>query len=712
MNEHGFVKIAVCSPKVAIGDPSTNAASHWRMLNEMPSPKASFVPASADIVLFPELSITGYTCGDLFKQDVLLKAAERAVADLSQWLTKSSHGLVIVGVPVPVGNQLFNCAIAINCKNGSILGIVPKQNIPTYKEFYESRWFRGGKPHTLDFISFAGQTRIPFGTDILFKYRDAVVGIEICEDLWMPIPPSSALALAGANVLVNLSASPETVGKNEYRSSLVEQQSGRCVAAYAYAAANRSESTDDLVFGGPCMVAENGSMLKQTEFVGCYDNPLGKDEGLILVDVDVQKMQNERRESTSFGEASKALPYHYHEVAFDGCDSDAFDRAINPHPFVPSDPKTLSMRCCEVFGIQCAGLYGRMEKLNWPDVYLGVSGGLDSTLTALAAVRTFATKGLSPKKIHGTTMPGFGTTLRTKDNSITLMQNLGIDWNEFDIRPACVAMFIGMKHDPFGCGWLAKVLADHSAQFEGDQVVLLEKHLAELTPEQIAKGDLKFENVQARVRTLYLMSRGFVLGTGDMSESALGWCTYNGDHMSMYNVNCSIPKTLVKFLVEWVANHEVRKIIEPGSADVLPGSPILERRNLLTRTLMSIASTVISPELLPKGRNGQIAQSTEDLVGPYELHDFFLFHFVRNGFSPDKILWLSGHAKFDKPYTYEFRKATLVGFIKRFFSQQFKRNCVPNGPKVGSVSLSPRGDWRMPSDATASAWLKNLGINL
>lgn len=677
MNMFGFAQIAVCSPVLTVARTGKNLEAIFSMVK-----KAN----SSDIIVFPELAICGYTCGDLFKSSHLLVKCLEELRELATATHQAKIcSLIIVGAPIVVGNQLFNCGVVI--QGGKILGIVPKQNIPNYNEFYESRWFSAANGQEPKFVEINNEP-IPFGIDLLFATSNSshklIVGVEVCEDLWVPVPPSSIQCLAGANVLVNLSASNETVAKHEYRRSLVEQQSGRCLAAYAYASAGPSESTSDLVFGGHCMIAENGHIVAESSRIGQPENPLDLGERLIVYDVDIEKLQNDRRSQTSFRDASNNKNYRY--IPFKDNVSRPtswLSRNVSGTPFVPSDESKLKNRCSEIFGIQCAGLAGRIKQLIRDDVstdvYIGVSGGLDSTLALLVAVKTYKSLGLSLKKIHGITMPGFGTTNLTKSNATKLMSLLGISSHEIDIRQNCIELFKILGIKPFN------IVIDDSTTVESFQ-----EKLNQLTEEQRLVGDLSFENIQARSRTLVLMSQGFVLGTGGLSELALGWCTYNGDHMSMYNVNCSIPKTLVKFMVKYVAEA----LCEEWSNDP-------ELKNCL----MSIYGTTISPELLPSSVNGEITQSTEDIIGPYELHDFFLMNMVRNGFSPKKILYLAGHANFSKPYDNDTILNTLRIFIKRFFSQQFKRNCVPDGPKVGSVSLSPRGDWRMPSDASPKEWM-------
>lgn len=657
-NKYGFVRVAAVSPRVYIGNPEQNAIDARSEINHLDN---------ADIVLFPELSMTGYTCGDLFGQESLTDNALKETVKLAE---RIGEQLVIVGLPFVFESNLYNCAAVLN--DGYIVGIVPKQYLPTYKEFYEKRWFQAGEglPNTTVEI---GDRVVPFGPNILFSYEGVKVGIEICEDVWMPIPPSCYHTIAGANIILNLSASNETVGKSDYRTDLVKNQSGRCVCAYAYASSGPMESTSDLVFGGHSLIAENSHILAESPRVGKGNH----NASVIAADIDYEKLNHERRSSTSFGDSASCVTNHFQlpiKLA-NRSETTPIKRVISKHPFVPSDKKRLRDRCEDIFGIQTMGLVKRLESIRGP-INIGISGGLDSTLALLVAVKACDEFDFDHKRIQGITMPGFGTTKKTKKNAKKLMKGLGITQKEIDIRPMCIQMFNDMgHHNPFGIGKKKHTLTKD----------VLEEGLKNLEP---GAQDLIFENVQARIRTLTLMSHGFVLGTGDLSELALGWCTYNGDHMSMYNVNCSIPKTLVKFLVEYVANND----------------PAFEK---VKDTLLDIVDTEISPELLPPGKDGEIAQSTEDKLGPYELHDFFLSHFIRNGSSPQKILLLACQA-FESDYEPDFIKATLITFLKRFFANQFKRNCVPDGPKVGSVSLSPRGDWRMPSDADVSMWIKEL----
>lgn len=659
MNRFGFVRITSASPKTVVADPEANADEILAVLGQVPD---------SDVVLFPELAVTAYTCADLFGQSALLEAGTRAARRIAEG-TRGRRQLVVIGLPVPVGNSLFNCGVAI--ADGRVLGIVPKQFIPNYREFYESRWFSSGngkEPVTIDF----GGAPVPFGIDLLFRAGAVVVGIEICEDLWMPIPPSSVQSIAGANVLLNLSASNETVGKAAYRTELVVGQSGRCIAAYAYASSGPSESTTDLVFGGHCLIAENGVLLEESGRVG-DGKPIRRGSAWITRDVDIEKLQNDRRSTTSFDDCVKYLSARrIIDFALEP-NMDGLHRRVSGTPFVPREGAELHRRCAEIFGIQCAGLAKRIEQLGpSPTLNIGISGGLDSTLGLLVVVKTCDMLGIDRRRVHGLTMPGFGTSQRTKTNALALMDHLGVSSETIDICDLALRTFKAMGHAPFGIDCRAMDVAEFRSA------------LAKVPPERL--HDLTFENVQARLRTFLLMNKGFVVGTGDLSEMALGWSTYNGDHMSMYNPNGSIPKTLVKFLVNYVATDE----FEEG--------PVRE-------TLLSIACTTISPELLPLSEGGEIAQSTEETLGNYELLDFILYQIVRNGFTPEKVLFLGGHAAFTESFSTSQLEKALQVFCRRFFSQQFKRSCVPDGPKVGTVSLSPRGDWRMPSDADPSAWL-------
>jgi NAD+ synthase (glutamine-hydrolysing) len=669
MNQYGFIRITCASPRTAVANPAKNADEILRVLDQA---------ADSDIVLYPELCVTGYTCADLFGQSTLIEAGIRATLRIAR-ATVGRAQLVVVGAPVPAVNSLFNCAVVIG--DGSILGIVPKQYIPNYKEFYESRWFSPAAAVAAAQIELEGLS-IPFGIDLLFEAKaqeripgsgSIVVGIEICEDLWVPVPPSALQAMAGATILLNLSASNETIGKSRYRTDLVVGQSGRTISAYALAGSGPSESTTDVVFGGHCLIAENGQLLAESARVG-DGQPIRRDSYTITRDVDIAKLQSDRKVTTTFDDGS-SLVKRFRLVPFSLAEAmDGLKRDVPGTPFVPVEGPELHRRCAEIFGIQCAGLAKRIEQLPpRTPLYLGVSGGLDSTLALLVSVSTCDSLGLDRGLIHGITMPGFGTTQRTRTNALALMEHLGVSAQTIDISSLALEAFLEMGHAPFGI------------DCRGLDVASFRTALSKVPRESCQ--DLTFENVQARLRTFLLMSKGFVVGTGDLSELALGWSTYNGDHMSMYNPNCSIPKTLVKFLVRYVALNQFAE-------------------GAVRQTLLSIVDTTISPELLPAGAAGEIEQSTEATLGPYELHDFILYHAIRCGYSPAKIMFMSQFATFTQSYPRSLVERTLRTFFSRFFRQQYKRSCVPDGPKVGTVSLSPRGDWRMPSDADPSEWLK------
>ncbi|MGC1276112.1 MAG: NAD(+) synthase [Planctomycetaceae bacterium] len=700
MNHHGFLRIAAVSPIVHVGDPVANADGLLERLADH---------ADADVVLFPELCLTGYTCEDLFHQQTLLRAAREQLQRIVE-ATAGRKQLVVVGLPLAVGNGLYNCAAAI--ADGELLGLVPKQFLPNYGEFYEARRFTPATGNELPFVELDAESAVPFGIDLLFfavtkAGRRITVGIEICEDLWVPVPPSAWQALAGATVLLNPSASNEVIGKRAYRTNLVTSQSARCIAAYAYAGAGPTESTTDLVFGGHCLVAENGLLLAEADAVllpkrgegetgrrGEGEKPKAalwktsapplpvspsspRGPAAAVADVDVEKLLHDRRTMVTFDDPARFLPrkYRWLEFGLRVKTPGRLKRAVSGTPFVPRDTVDLDERCREIFSIQCCGLAKRLDRLSKESpLQIGVSGGLDSTLALLVAVKTCDLVGSPRSRIHGLTMPGFGTTSRTRQNAIALMEHLGVTAETIDVRPLCLESFRELKHRPFG-------IDPTELEVDAFQEAL---HAVPIDQQH----DLVFENVQARLRTFLLMSRGFVIGTGDLSEAALGWSTYNGDHMSMYNPNCSIPKTLVQFLVRYVAQHEF-----DGPA---------------RKTLLDVAATTISPELLPVGRNGEIVQATEDTLGRYELHDFFLFNVVRNGFGPAKLLYLASQADFREEHSPEAVETALRTFYTRFFANQFKRSCVPDGPKVGTVSLSPRGDWRMPSDAEVTAWLAEI----
>ncbi|KAA5547338.1 NAD(+) synthase [Roseiconus nitratireducens] len=660
--EHGIFRIQASAPPTVVANPVANTDAVIEHLNR----------SVADLLVLPELGLTGYTCGDLFGSDALLRGAVEGLLRIAR-ASEGARPAVVIGLPLVVNGSLMNVAAVV--ADGEIAGIVPKTFLPTYREFYEGRHFRGSGAADPETVTIAGD-EIPFGTDLLFAYGEAVLAVEICEDFWTPLPPSSSAAVAGANVLINLSASNETIGKAEWRRDLVRSQSGRCIAAYAYVSAGPGESTSDLVFGGHCLIAENGTLLGQSRRIGDGLEPEWVAETSVCCDVDLQRLAHDRRVIGSFDDVAEHLELDYRRVdLFEGASarpvSVPLARYVDAHPFVPSESGELAARCGEILALQTAGLVKRLSCLSKETALaIGVSGGLDSTLALLVAVRACDAAGWPRTSIHGITMPGFGTTAHTRTSADRLIEATEITGDCIDIRQLCLDTFRSLEHDPLGIPLPDDVTVE-----------TLQSQLNDL-PDDAA--DLTFENVQARIRTMLLMNRGFVLGTGDMSEQALGWSTYNADHMSMYNVNTSVPKTLVRFLVRYAADH------------FFDGE--------LTDLLHRVADTPISPELLPPSSDGEIRQSTESTLGAYELHDFFLFHFVRNGFTRDKILFLASQAAFDETYSPATIEQTLDTFIKRFFHNQFKRNCVPDGPKVGSVSLSPRGDWRMPSDADPGAF--------
>ena len=637
---YGFVKVAAAVPRVKIADCNFNA-------KQLESLIAVADGKRVQIITFPEMCITAYTCGDLFSQQLLLEEAEMALMQILN-NTRQLDIISILGMPVVVNSTVINAAVVI--QKGKVLGVVPKTYLPNYKEFYEQRWFTSALQVTETNVRLCGQI-IPMGTNLLFETSDTIFGIEICEDLWSTIPPSSTLALQGAEIIFNLSADNEGIGKNNYLRSLISQQSARCISGYVFSSCGFGESTTDVVFAGNGLIYENGNQLAHNE-------RFSFEEQLVISEIDVEYLRAERRVNTTFAASKGNIPADKKPVriATEFVNSKELNltRTFEMHPFVPQGA-TLNERCEEVFSIQVAGLAQRLVHTGAKTAVIGISGGLDSTLALLVCVKTFDKLGLSRKNIIGVTMPGFGTTNRTYHNAIALMNSLGITVREISIKEACIQHFKDINHD-------------------------------------INMHDVTYENAQARERTQILMdianqTGGMVIGTGDLSELALGWATYNGDHMSMYGVNGSVPKTLVKYLVKWVAENEV------------------DETSCIT--LLDIVDTPISPELIPADENGDIKQKTEDLVGPYELHDFFLYYFMRFGFRPSKIFMLASLA-FKEVYDEETIKKWLLIFFRRFFNQQFKRSCLPDGPKVGSISISPRGDWRMPSDASAAAWLKEI----
>jgi NAD+ synthase (glutamine-hydrolysing) len=665
MIQHGLIRVASAMPEMRVADPLFNADRTIEQLHEAQA-------VGVALVVFPELNLTGYTCADLFAHASLLQGGIAALGKVIEASITGFHGVAVVGLPLAHDDQVFNCAAVVS--RGRLLGIVAKSFLPNYKEFYEARWFSSvvtARTHTLRLL---GQ-EVPFGADLLFAASDVpgfTLGVEICEDLWVPVPPSSYLAVAGATVLANLSASNEVIGKCGYRRQLVVNQSGRCIAAYVYSSCGIWESTTDVVFGGHCLIAENGTLLAESR-------RFQRTGQLTIADVDLDRLRTDRLRTVNFSEARlyAQVPTNYRTVPFTLLFGQTpslplpLRRFIDPHPFVPRVQTELRERCEDIFNTQVAGLARRLEHIGKPPVAIGISGGLDSTLALLVTCKTFDLLGESRQRIHALTMPGFGTTSRTRDNAMRLARHLGVAAREIDIRALCLAEMRALGHSPFGLS------------LEGLDVEELTARLRQLPADK--RSDLIFENIQARVRTNLLMNTAFVVGTGDVSELALGWCTYNADHMSMYNPNVSIPKTLVRFLVQWAAQNEFE-----GQA---------------RSTLLDIADTPISPELLPTDTQGRVGQSTEEAIGPYELHDFFLYHFLRYGATPEKILFLASQTKFSRPYSSDEIRRWLKVFVTRFFQNQFKRSCLPDGPKVGSISLSPRGDWRMPSDASAALWL-------
>lgn len=636
---YGFVKVAAAVPRVKVADCKFNSERLEGLITIAEG-------KGVQILTFPEMCITGYTCGDLFAQQLLLEQAEMALIQILN-STRQLDIISILGMPVVVNSTVINAAVVI--QKGKILGVVPKTYLPNYKEFYEQRWFTSALQVSENSVRLCGQI-VPMGNNLLFETAETTFGIEICEDLWATVPPSSSLALQGAEIIFNLSADDEGIGKHNYLCSLISQQSARCISGYVFSSSGFGESTTDVVFAGNGLIYENGYLLARSERF-CME------EQLIINEIDVECIRAERRVNTTFAANKANCPgKEAVRISTEFVNSKDLNltRTFNPHPFVPQGSE-LNSRCEEIFSIQIAGLAQRLLHTGAKTAVIGISGGLDSTLALLVCVKTFDKLGLSRKDILGITMPGFGTTDRTYHNAIDLMNSLGVSIREISIREACIQHFKDIGHD-------------------------LNIH------------NVTYENSQARERTQILMdianqTWGMVIGTGDLSELALGWATYNGDHMSMYGVNAGIPKTLVKHLVQWVAENGMD---EASKA-----------------TLLDIVDTPISPELIPADENGEIKQKTEDLVGPYELHDFFLYYFLRFGFRPSKIYFLAQTA-FSGVYDDETIKKWLQTFFRRFFNQQFKRSCLPDGPKVGSISISPRGDWRMPSDASSAAWLKEI----
>lgn len=637
MKENGFVRVGALVNKLSLGDVIENAQEISRQIKKA-------YEAGVEIIVTPELSLTGYTCGDMFLQDKLVKDS---IIGLEYVLseTKSLNIISIIGMPISTNNALFNCGVVIN--RGKLLGIIPKTYIPNYKEFYECRWFSSSLNLNINEIELLGQ-KVPIGCDLLFQDRknpNITFAIEICEDLWVVTPPSNDYAKSGATIIFNLSSSNELIGKHNYRKNLISSQSSKTISAYIYASSGMLESTSDILFGGASLIYENGTLLKEGERFLTESN-------IIYQDIDVLRLVNDRRVNKSFNISSDNKIYRRINIDIHNNIS-KLERKYSKYPFVPKDDILRNERCLEIINIQSSALARRLIQLNYPKCVIGMSGGLDSTLAFLVTVRAFEKLNLDNKDIIGITMPGFGTTDRTYNNSIKLVESYNATLKEINIKEACT---IHMKD-------------------------------IGLNPTDIS---ITYENIQARERTQILMDvanmeKGIVIGTGDLSELALGWCTYNGDHMSMYSVNSSIPKTLIRYLVKWFMDNE---------------------KGIRHDVLKDILSTPISPELLPPDKYGNIVQKTENSIGPYVLHDFFLYHFLRYGVRPKKLYFLALHTFND--FSREDILNYLKVFINRFFTQQFKRNCVPDGIKVGSISLSPRGDLRMPSDMEYKSYLKEL----
>lgn len=637
MKENGFVRVGALVNKLSLGNVIENAKEISRQIKKA-------YEAGVEIIVTPELSLTGYTCGDMFLQDKLVKDS---IIGLEYVLseTKSLNIISIIGMPISTNNALFNCGVVIN--RGKLLGIIPKTYIPNYKEFYECRWFSSSLNLDINEIELLGQ-KVPLGCDLLFQDRknpNITFAIEICEDLWAVTPPSNDYAKSGATIIFNLSSSNELIGKHNYRKNLIFSQSSKTISAYIYASSGMLESTSDILFGGASLIYENGTLLKEGERFLTESN-------IIYQDIDVLRLVNDRRVNKSFNFSSDNKIYRRINIDIHNNIS-KLERKYSKYPFVPKDDILRNERCLEIINIQSSALARRLIQLNYPKCVIGMSGGLDSTLAFLVTVRAFEKLNLDNKDIIGITMPGFGTTDRTYNNSIKLVESYNTTLKEINIKEACA---IHMKD-------------------------------IGLNPTDIS---ITYENIQARERTQILMDvanmeKGIVIGTGDLSELALGWCTYNGDHMSMYSVNSSIPKTLIRYLVKWFMDNE---------------------KGIRHDVLKDILSTPISPELLPPDKYGNIVQKTENSIGPYVLHDFFLYHFLRYGVRPKKLYFLALNTFND--FSREDILNYLKIFINRFFTQQFKRNCVPDGIKVGSISLSPRGDLRMPSDMEYKSYLKEL----
>lgn len=635
MNEYGYVKVGASTLELKVSDTIYNVQMIKKQIDEA-------VNKNIQIICFPELSITGYTCGDLFNQDILIDKAYEGLKDLVDY-SKDKMIVIIVGSPIKCENKLYNCAVVIN--NGKILGIVPKTYIPNYNEFYEMRWFKSSNDLKIKEINLFNEI-VPIGVDLIFTSKlddELKFGVEICEDVWSLYPKSNDYASNGASIIFNLSASNETIGKYDFRKELIKMQSIKTISGYVYSSSGINESSTDLLFSGSSLIYENGKLLSE-------NNRFDFNSNLIYSDIDIKRLVNDRRKNTSF---ISNTDKEYRNIYFTTSKNNLISRKYSKYPFVPSNEEKREERCKEIINIQSSALAKRLKHTNIKKCVIGVSGGLDSTLAFLVIKKAFEKLKIDNKNIIAVTMPGFGTTNRTYENALDLIKINNATLKEIDIKKACLVHYSDIDQD-------------------------------------INNHDITYENAQARERTKILMDiankeNALVIGTGDLSELALGWCTYNGDHMSMYSVNSSIPKTLVKYLVKYIADTDKKN----------------------KKVLYDILSTPISPELLPADEKGNIKQITEDKIGPYILHDFYLYHFFRYGASPKKIYMLAVNT-FENEYSKEEILKWLKVFIKRFFTQQFKRSCMPDGVKVGSISLSPRGDLRMPSDASYNIWIKEL----
>jgi NAD+ synthase (glutamine-hydrolysing) len=641
----GFIRIAAAVPQLRVADVNYNLNAILKTAHRARS-------CGVQVLAFPEMAITGYTLGDLVQHQALLWQAEKNLLALAQDPEVQSM-MIMVGAPLVVAQKIYNCAVVIN--NGRIIGVVPKTRLPGYKEFYDGRWFESGENASVTEVVIAGQT-IPFGSDLLFRINGistAVAGLEVCEDLWVPLSPHEKQALAGASLLFNLSASNEILGKADWRRSMVVSESGRCLASYCYVSSSIGESSNDVVFSGHAMLAENGVILEESP-------RFCREDSLIISDIDIDRLAFDRRQSTSFYDRSNyCRSCRLIESVVADAGTEKLYRTLDPHPFVPSDASRRAERCREIRSMQVAALAKKLSGAGKHKIVLGVSGGLDSTLALLAAVKTLDFLQLPRTSLYAYTLPGFGTTDRTKNNAVRLCQSLGVSFREVDITRSCHTQFEDLEHQ--------------------------------------GKEDVVFENVQARYRTAFLFNKAneldaIMMGTGDLTEVALGWSTFAGDQISHYHINISVPKTLVRYIIRWVADEELEN-------------------SEVQKILYDILDTPISPELLrPNG--GSISQKSEEIIGPVELADFFLYPFIRFGMRPGKILfladWLRKQGLFEAEYSLDDLNKWFQSFIRRFFANQFKRTCFPEGPKIGSVSLSPRGDWRMPSDADPALWLADL----